>query len=374
MNGGDELVLANWPNDKHITCNINNDIPVKIPSQPYVLVNRSILCNYSIEGYNHYLLESIAACDNKGSNLVMYFTINMDFTNYLDMLPNLTNPSQLIKDRTTYEQPLPINVGIPDFNSSLLHAPTNLKSFMHNYAKNKEIFDPKERHISTVESLNNSNKNFFSNNYIVDIFVFTSSIISLISTTLVIYLFCKHKHIRTLVASLILHKIKEVEASSSSKETNSKCKTLAYIGIILTVLSLIIVTFLHYRKSRLCKGYKFSNVVKIMLFISDIQIYVPIKLCKTAGSIHLFKIKGTLKTGNIKLNKNYLWDTLEIDWKEVTVTFNDNKIELPRIVAIRIWDKIKVRRLMTREPLIFHVMIRQGITWFNLETEIPEVV
>ena len=204
--------------------------------------------------------------------------------------------------------------------------------------------------------------------------MFTSSIISLISTTLVIYLFCKHKHIRTLVASLILHKIKEVEVNSSSKETNSKCKTLAYIGIILTVVSLIIVTFLHYRKSRLCKGYKFLNVVKIMLFISDVQNYVPIKLCKTAGSIHLFKMKGRLKTGNIKLNKNYLCDTLEIDWKEVTVTFNDNKIELPRIVAVRIWDKIKVRRLMNREPLIFHVMIRQGITWFNLETEIPEIV
>ena len=102
--------------------------------------------------------------------------------------------------------------------------------------------------------------------------------------------------------------------------------------------------------------------------------YVPIKLCKTAGSIHLFKIKGTLKSGNIKLNKNYLWDTLEIDWKEVTVTFNDNKIELPKIVAFKIWDKIKVRRLMNRELLIFHIMIRQGIMWFNLETEIPEIV
>ena len=95
---------------------------------------------------------------------------------------------------------------------------------------------------------------------------------------------------------------------------------------------------------------------------------------KIAGSIHLFKIKGTLKTRNIKLNKNYLCDTLEIDWKEVTVTFSDNKIELPRIIAVRIQDKIKVRRLMNREPLIFHLMIRQGITWFNLETEIPEIV
>ena len=298
----------------------------------------------------------------------------MAFTNYLDLFPNLTKPSQLIKDKTIYEQPLPINLSIPDFDSSLQYTPTNLKNSMHDFANNKEIFDLKERHVSTVKPLNNPNKNFFSNNYIVVIFVFTSSTISLISTILVIYLFCKHKHLRTLVASLILHKIKEVEASSSFKETNSECKTLACIGIILTVLSLIIITFLHYRKSRFCKGYKFSNAVKIMLFISNIQNYVPIKLCKTAGSIYLFKIKGTLNTGIIKLNKNYLWDTLQIDWKDVTVTFNDKKIEFPRIIAIRIWDKIKVRRLMSREPLIFQVMIRQGITWFNLETEIPEIV
>ena len=34
LDGGDEIILANWPNDKHITCNINNDNPVKIPSPP----------------------------------------------------------------------------------------------------------------------------------------------------------------------------------------------------------------------------------------------------------------------------------------------------------------------------------------------------
>ena len=32
-----------------------------------------------------------------------------------------------------------------------------------------------------------------------------------------------------------------------------------------------------------------------MIFTSDVQNYVPIKLCKTAGSIHLFKIIGLLK-------------------------------------------------------------------------------
>ena len=169
-----------------------------------------------------------------------------------------------------------------------------------------------------------------------------------------------------------MHKIKDLEASSN--ETNSECKTSAYIGIILTILSLIIVTFLHYRKSRFCRGYKFSNAVKIMLFVSDVQNYVPIKLCKTAGSIHLFKIRDTLKPEDIKLNKTYLWDMMEMDWKEVTVTFNDNKIHLPRIVVIKLCDKIKIRRLMNREPILFHMMIKQGITLFTSATETPEIV
>ena len=70
----------------------------------------------------------------------------------------------------------------------------------------------------------------------------------------------------------------------------------------------------------------FSNAAKIMIFISDVQYYVPIKLCKTAGSIHLFKIIGTLKSEDIKINQNYIWDTLEIDWKEVSVTLMITKL------------------------------------------------
>ena len=303
FNGGDKIILANWSNDKHTICNTNNDILVKIPSHLYVLVNRSVLCNCSIEAYTLYLLESLAACDNKISKLIMYFTINTAFTNYVEMFPNLTDSLQtpLIKNRTTYEQTLPITLNVSKFDRSLLHPSMDLKDFMDHYTKRKEIFDLQERHDSTF----NTNKNFFSNNHILDIFVFISSIISLMSTTLIIYLICKHKQIRMLVASLPLHQIKEV--SVNSRETNpAECTALAYIGIILTILNLILVTYLHFRKSRLCKGHRFSNAVKIMIFISDVQNYVPIKFCKATGIIHLFKIIGMLKAKNIKLNKKLL--------------------------------------------------------------------
>ena len=168
-----------------------------------------------------------------------------------------------------------------------------------------------------------SYKNFFINQ-IVNIFTFTSSIISIITITLVIYLFCKHKHIRTIVASLILHKTKEVEAKSSTETNNSECNTLAYIGMALTILSMATDILLHYRKSKFCRGHRFSNVVKIVLFISDVQHYMLIKPCKTSGSPHLFKIKGTLKPEDIKMNKNYLRDMLEINWNGIKLSFNSN--------------------------------------------------
>ena len=36
LDGRNELILANWPNDKHIICTTNNDIPVKSLSHPYL--------------------------------------------------------------------------------------------------------------------------------------------------------------------------------------------------------------------------------------------------------------------------------------------------------------------------------------------------
>ena len=105
LDKGNEIILTNWPDDKHIICNVNNDIPVKIPSNPYILVNRSILCNCRMEVENNFLLQSLAACYNANSKLVMYFMVNTSFVNYLDSFDNLTDPlkTPILLNRMTYE-------------------------------------------------------------------------------------------------------------------------------------------------------------------------------------------------------------------------------------------------------------------------------
>ena len=269
----------------------------------------------------------------------------------------------VVKERAMFGQTLPISLNISKCDPTLLTASNNLKEFINSYTNHKDIFDLQERH-DNMEL--NTNKTFFSHDYIMDILMFISAIVSLPATILIVYLLCTHKKLWTLIASLFLHQVKEVDAEVTQKEINSECKTLAYIGITLTILSLAMVTFLHYRKSKICRGHTFHNTVNLVVFMSDVQNYIPIKICKTTGSIHLFRITGMLKAENIKLNKNYTWDTLEIDWKEVTVTFNKNKINLPRVVTITLQDKIKVRCLMNRQLLFFHIMLKQGITWYTL--------
>ena len=74
--GRNEIILANWPDREHIVCNEYNNIPVKIPNYTYVLVNRSVLCNCRKEVENNFLLESLAACNDGESKLVMYFMVN----------------------------------------------------------------------------------------------------------------------------------------------------------------------------------------------------------------------------------------------------------------------------------------------------------
>ena len=102
----------------------------------------------------------------------MYFTVNTAFVNYLDEFPTLTESLEfpLVKERTMFEQTLPISLNISKFDPTLLTASSNLEAFINSYTNHKEIFDLQERH-DNIEL--NTNKNFFSGNYIMNIFMFT---------------------------------------------------------------------------------------------------------------------------------------------------------------------------------------------------------
>ena len=94
---------------------------------------------------------------------------------------------------------------------------------------------------------------------------------------------------------------------------------------------------------------------------------MPIKLCRIAESIHLFRIRGRLIPENVRFKKNWIWDVLEIDWKEIGMTLNGNEINLPSSVIIPFRDKFRARKLLRKQLLLLHVMLKQGKTWLTLE-------
>ena len=100
------------------------------------------------------------------------------------------------------------------------------------------------------------------------------------------------------------------------------------------------------------RKYRYSNTIRIMIFFSDIETYLPIELCKTSGSIHLFKLIGSINEQNITLHKNTLWDVMEIDWRLITVTLSGNVINLPGSVIIPFRDKFKIRWILKTRPLL----------------------
>ena len=112
--------------------------------------------------------------------------------------------------------------------------------------------------------------------------------------------------LKTSVTSLALQQIKEVDAVSGQEDIlpniECTCKIQWYTILMLTI-SFRPISFCHstHRKIRTVQGTLVLQCSKIMLLISDEQYYVSVKFCRMAGSIHLFKITGTLVPENVKL-------------------------------------------------------------------------
>ena len=125
--------------------------------------------------------------------------------------------------------------------------------------------------------------------------------------------------------------------------------------------------FCNNTKCTIFRRRLYSNTVTVMLYFSDVKQYIPVKLCKTAGIIHLFQIYGQLTLDQITLERKYLWDVIKIDWGEVFATLNGAIIQLPVSVKIPFRDKYRLRYLMRKRTLLLQVMSRQGTSWYALD-------
>ena len=196
------------------------------------------------------------------------------------------------------EHILAISLESDDFDKELLAAPEMLRELVECYKRKKLNFDKHEK-LYLEEDFEKETSIF--DHLASDIFIFVTALISLIIAIIGIMLLFKGAKMQALITNLAMQK--SVKALT---EGNEICSNYEY-WIIKTWLSLILlgVMFLiieKVHKMPIFRKHIYSNTIKVLIFISNIKSYVPIKLCKTTGSIHLFKLTGSLQREEIRLH------------------------------------------------------------------------
>ena len=109
--------------------------------------------------------------------------------------------------------------------------------------------------------------------FLADVLLFSAALVTIIITLVVIYMVCGQSKLKTLVANIALQCIKRIEAADPSvpRHTYCACKMQWYIiGMLLIILlGMIYLVTNKIKKSSLFGGHLFSNVTKVMLFISN---------------------------------------------------------------------------------------------------------
>ena len=181
---------------------------MNIPSHPYVLLDRNILCNCDIKAENNLLLGSLAACgEHEKPDLEIYFTVNLAFANYLDQL-NETINIPIERNCTHQMQVLPISIEAFNISSSLLQAPKTLKEIVNQYKERRKLIDIQEKTIKEPKF------NVLLSSYIADVIVFAAGILSVVLTFIIIYLLCGQSKLKSLVANMAIHHVKTIETAT----------------------------------------------------------------------------------------------------------------------------------------------------------------
>ena len=96
-----------------------------------------------------------------------------------------------------------------------------------------------------------------------------------------------------------------------------------------------------------------------MLFIIILQR----KLHSTTGLLYNFVTNKKLPTEAPTLHQDCPWDTLHINWRDVTLTNGESSIRLPCNVQVPL--KKRLSNLMRGPDCTVHLMTLQGHTWYS---------
>jgi hypothetical protein len=378
LDGGQTIVLANILSKKKLICTNNFNLATPLPSYPYVLVNRSILCNCEIEAGLTYLLRSIGSCSESPLQNPMYFTINLAFYDYFREF--IKSPPKHPKVARLVDWKFPVYLQdlkkVSKKTPMSLDPPTSLK----------ELLDQMTERHHNLKDLEDDEDDSFDTEHIsgppAKVFTFVASILSCLAVLAIIAITCKYTKIKALVTGLILHQAPSGEAARIVKGTVSSmvfagaksetCNGVATVTVQyatpwltyclagLTFISIAVYLYKNFSIRNILRGYKYDRYCTIYMYLTHNHHHVPIKLLSTTGVPHLFQVSRPFQISQVTLRTDLLWDTIHLDWDQVNITSADQCVAMPTEITIPLIDKIRVRHTLAQDDTMVHFMIRQG--------------
>ena len=110
------------------------------------------------------------------------------------------------------------------------------------------------------------------------------------------------------------------------------------------------------------RSYKYSRNCIFYLFIFCDHYYSPLKICPLRGHLQNYKIEDSGTDLELRLTRNWIYDTVNISWGDIQVLENQFPIKLPKSVIVPLRHKIKNRRMMSFDWDVQY-MVKQGSNW-----------
>ena len=254
LDGGSNILLANMLSPKRLICMQDSPMAWPLPSHPYVLVNRSILCNCHLQTGLNYLLKSLSSCDS-GPIFTMYFTVNSAFQNFMSEFGLSDSPTidgklllwEYIFDiflNDTSKPSMHLNTSRPllplDPLDTLLELFQSLSSRPHTFPNSP--FFPIAWHTSMEIPIYPRKGSFLFSTAAHIVYFCTACILSCILAPQ-IYLACKHKKPCTLVTAMTLQRLPITEAMSAFEiPQNEEAKLICqdpWVSIAVTLITIL---------------------------------------------------------------------------------------------------------------------------------------
>ena len=360
LDGGRSLLLANFHGPRSLQCNSKNGgLPKPAPEHVYAVVDRHFLCDCQLDLERHAtILRQLSSCtDNRTSSFRVEFVINLGFYELLrKRRPKLVeNIRPNAKGRTQT-----FDVRLAPADETLLGEPTDLKDALARVGQHgrlRPIVDTPLTRPPPVLARH------------------TSHVLSIIATVLSIGLFAlvglfllRHFKLWTLVAGLTLASAPKVVDARQHPPMTVVCSNpyLTILATLVTIIATGIWICSHCRNLTWLRGYKYSRACTLYIFLYNSHFYVPLKIKRLTGHMHMYRIENPIAPEKLSFHRNCLWDSYVVNWGSMKLFVNGVPVQLPLSLTVPLRDKIKTRRMMTKDELDLQFMIKQGANWYNL--------